>query len=182
MNPIKRHILYPLASLSLLMLAGCSQTAVKTDNLSEAEACERLEGLIADHDNQFKNYKKNFTLHRSSKSWSTVNALPNATHCQIWEWSSNLTNYYCEWKNNGDESQAKATYQRGVDIIRQCLSDEWTAKVTQTTSGGEHTLFSKNGGPTVVSMRYFPEKRSWFENWTSTLLIGDRNNLRAPTQ
>jgi hypothetical protein len=43
-------------------MSACSELTAKPEKLSEAQTCENLKGLIADHPNQFSHYKKIFQL------------------------------------------------------------------------------------------------------------------------
>lgn len=170
------------ACLPLILLSACSSTAPKPETLSDAQACEQIQGLIADHSNQFNQYKKSLSSQRRGKVWAANAVFPGAHNCQIWEWGTGLNNYVCQWKSENGETQAKAAYQDGVNVVQSCLGSEWTEKTSKTQSGGESAFFSKAGGATVVSVRYFKENRSLLDNWNNTVLVGDKSNIKEGVQ
>ncbi|MGY6277267.1 hypothetical protein [Methylomonas sp. MgM2] len=182
MNLMKRHVLYLMSCLVLLVISGCAETPSKAENFSESEACNRIQGLIVDHATQFQHHKKTQMQRRRRETWTAEPALPSADNCQIWEWGDGLTNYYCQWNAEDGESEAKASYEMGRGIIQRCLGDSWKIESNQTTSGGERTVFSRVGSPTVVSIRYFKEQRALFDTWNNTLVVGDKSNLNVPVQ
>ena len=67
-------------------------------------------------------------------------------------------------------------------IIQNCLGEAWTAQTNTTHSGGKHTIYSTPDKPTIVSIRYFKDLRSWSKPWQNTISIGDKNNLKSPLQ
>ena len=168
-------------SIAAILTTSCGGSP-KKDPLPEQEACNQLNGLIADHPQKFEKYKKGFNRVRNLNSWSVIKVFPQAEECRVWEWSSGLTNYICNWKSKDGMEGAKTDYQVAKRIIRSCLSDQWQPKTNTTTSGGEHTRFEKPGSKTVVSIRYFKESRGWVRSWHTVLTIGDRSNLKAKVQ
>ncbi len=165
-----------------LMLSGCSSLAPVKEPISEAEACSQLTGLIADHPNKFANHKKHKRLTRKLTIWSATPPFPTANNCEVWEWSSGLYSFVCDWDGKDGMESAKADYQEAQQIIRSCLSEPWQAESHLTTSGGENTVYSKAGSKTIVSIRYFQETRSIIKNWHTVLYIGDRSNLKTGVQ
>jgi hypothetical protein len=180
-NSLDRLFLASICATSIAMSA-CSEMSAKPEKPSETQTCEDLKGLIADHPNQFRQYRKNLSIHRRLNIWSAKKVFPNADNCQIWEWSTGLYNYVCEWETGNNENQAMSNYQEDVNIIQNCLGDEWTAQTNITQSGGKHTLYSTPDKPTIVSIRYFKDLRSWSKPWQNTIIVGDKNNLNAPLQ
>jgi hypothetical protein len=180
-NSLDRLLLASVCATSIA-ISACSEMSAKPEKQSEAQACEDLKGLIADHPNQFSNYKKNLSTHRRLNIWSAKKVFPNADNCQVWEWSTGLYNYVCEWETGSDQNKAMSNYQQDENIIHNCLGDAWTAQTTTTQSGGKHTVYSTTDKPTVVSIRYFQDLRSWSKPWQNTISIGDKNNLKAPLQ
>ncbi len=170
------------AGILALLAVSCAETSRQQEVLPEQEACNRFKDLIADHANQFQKYKTNFTRLRNLNSWSVVKVFPDAQECKVWEWSSGLNNYICNWKSSEGEAGARTDHQEAVAIIRNCLGSDWRSSTNRTTSGGEHTLFENPATRTAVSMRYFRESRGWVRNWHAVLSIGDRSNLKAKTQ
>jgi hypothetical protein len=168
-------------AIAAILTTSCGGTP-KKEPLTEMEACDRLNGLITDHPDKFKKYKKGFTRIRNLNSWSVIKVFPQAQECKVWEWSSGLNNYICNWKSKDGREEAQTDYQEAKRIISNCLSDEWQSKTNYTTSGGEHTLFEKPGSKTIVSIRYFRESRGWTKDWHTVLTIGDKSNLKAKTQ
>ena len=175
--------------LAALITTSCSQFASKPEPLTEAEACDRVKLLIADHPNKFNKHKKNkrvsstlYSVGPGMTTWTATQPFPSARNCQIWEWGSGLTNYICDWRSDDGKQGAEAGYLEGKQILESCLGNEWTAKTNQTTSGGMHTYFSLPGSKTFVSIRYFKEQRSIREKWHTVLYIGDKSNLPAQTQ
>ena len=75
-----------------------------------------------------------------------------------------------------------SNYQEDANIIQNCLGDAWTAQTNTTQSGGKHTIYSTPDTPTIVSIRYFKDLRSWSKSWQNTIIIGDKNNLTSPLQ
>lgn len=180
-NSLDRLLLVSVCVTSITMSA-CSEIAAKPETLSEAQACENLKGLIADHPKQFSHYKKNLSIHRNLNLWSAIKVFPNADNCQVWEWSAGLYNYVCEWEAGSNQNQAISNYQEDVNIIQNCLGETWTAQTNTTQSGGKHTIYSTADKPTIVSIRYFQDLRSWTKPWQNTIVIGDKNNLKSPLQ
>lgn len=180
-NILDRILLVSVCATSILMSA-CSEITAKPEKLSEAHTCEDLKGLIADHPKQFSHYKKTLSTHRKLNLWSAKKAFPNADTCQVWEWAAGLYSYVCEWETGSNENQALSNYQEDAKIIQNCLGEEWTAKTNTTKSGGKHTIYSTTDKPTIVSIRYFQDLRSWSKPWQNTVIIGDKNNLESPLQ
>jgi len=180
-NSLDRLLLVSVCATSIAMSA-CSEMSAKPEKLSEAQVCEDLKGLIADHPNKFSHYKKNLSTHRKLNIWSAKKVFPNADNCQVWEWSTGLNNYVCEWGTGSDENQAMNNYQEDANIIQNCLGEAWTAQTNTTQSGGKHTIYSTPDKPTIVSIRYFQDLRSWSKPWQNTISIGDKNNLKSPLQ
>jgi hypothetical protein len=165
-----------------ITLGACSELTAKPENQFEAQTCEDLKGLIADHPNQFAHYKKNLSTHSRYNIWSAKKVFANADNCQVWEWSSGLYNYVCEWETGRNQNKAMDNYQEDVNIAQNCLGEAWTAKTSTTQSGGKHTIYSTADKPTIVSIRYFQDLRSWSKPWQNTIIIGDKNNLKSPLQ
>ncbi|MCX7097029.1 MAG: hypothetical protein NTV43_03875 [Methylococcales bacterium] len=165
-----------------LTLSACSGLGAKPEKLSDAKFCENLNSLIADHPKQFSQYKKKMATHNRLNIWSATKLFPTAKTCQVWEWSTGLYNYVCDWSTGSDEAQAANNYQTGEDAIKSCLGSAWTATTTTTQSGGKHTLYSMPNNPTIVSIRYFKEQGGWSKSWQNTLVIGDKSNLNSPMQ
>jgi hypothetical protein len=180
-NILDRLLLVAVCATSITMSA-CSEIFAKPETLSEAQICENLKGLIADHPNQFSHYKKNLEPQKNLNIWSAKKVFPNAENCQVWEWSTGLFNYVCEWETGNNENQAINNYQEDEKIIQNCLGEAWTAQTNTTKSGGKHTIYSTPDKPTIVSIRYFQDLRSWLKPWQNTIIIGDKNNLKSPLQ
>ncbi len=170
-----------MISSAALLLAACADISENKPTLSEAESCSRLKGLIKSHRDQFKQYKKSLRRVRNLNSWSAEQVFPSAENCNIWEWSSGLHTYICDWQAGHGKESAIADYNEGRRIIENCLGPAWQAD-SQTTRSGERTLYQKAGVKTVISLRYLEEPRSWFERWHTVVAIGDKNNLNAPLQ
>lgn len=173
-----------VVSLWAFISSSCAVLTPEKQELSDSEACVKLNELIADHSNNFKQFRG---ARKSSKragymqNWSAERVFPLARNCQIWEWSSGLTNYICTWQSPG-ELQAKASHDKGADIIGACLDKQWQSNFVNTQSGGGRTLFYQKGGKTIVSIRYFKESRTILENWKTALYVGDESNLEAEVQ
>jgi len=56
-NLLDRLLLVSACAIGITMSA-CSELTAKPEKQSEAQSCEDLKGLIADHPNQFSHYKK----------------------------------------------------------------------------------------------------------------------------
>lgn len=182
MHQVNQSLLAATACLSLILLPACSTTASKSEAMTDAQTCEQIHNLIADYSNQFNQYKKSLSPQRRGNIWTAKEVFPGAHNCQVWEWSTGLNNYVCQWKSKDGEGQARADFQEGVTILKNCLGRDWTEKTSKTQSGGEGALFSKEGGKTVVSVRYFKENRSLFDSWNNTVLVGDRSNIKEDVQ
>jgi hypothetical protein len=169
---------------SILFFPACGVNTVKQEPISETESCNRLQAIIKDHANQFKNYKKTKFTHKTHNSWAADKVLPTAQQCQVWEWSNGLNNYACDWEVEDGENKAIANYDEALRITQTCLGSSWTAQTNSTQSGGKHTVFNHAGLPTVVSIRYFEDTAGWsfLHSWYNTLIIGDKNNLKSPLQ
>ena len=169
-----------LASIS----SACAIFTPTAKPLTGSEVCEKLNEVIADHANDFKQLKgsrKSSGRVRNMQIWSADRVFPLARDCQIWEWGSGLTSYTCSWQESG-EVKAKVNHDKGADLVGQCLDEQWQSSYVDTQSGGGRTLFYQPGNKTVVSVRYFKESRTILENWKTTLYIGDESNLKAEVQ
>ena len=176
-----RKLLLTSVCVTSLTMSACSALSPKPDTLSDENICNKLQELVADHPNQFNKTKKNFTPTRRGNIWSTEKLFPTADTCQVWEWSTGLFNYVCDWKKGNDEDQAVKNYHYGNDVIQSCLGDTWTAHTNTTQSGGERTYYDTPGKDTIVTIRYFKNKRGLTSSWQNSVVIGDKSNLKAPT-
>ena len=170
--------------LFVLSTSACSLFSPTEPEMSDSEACVKLNELIVDHSDNFKQFKRGrLSSSRMNyiQTWNAERVFPLAKNCQVWEWSSGLTNYFCAWDESG-EVQAKSNHDKGVDIVSQCLGKQWQSNFVNTKSGGGSTLFSQEGGKTVISIRYFKESRTILENWKTTLYVGAESNLKAAVQ
>jgi hypothetical protein len=165
-----------LISAFAFLSASCSNLEPKREAMSEEEICTQLHGIIDAHPDEFVGYKKNKRFTRRMTIWDATVLFPEADDCQVWEWSDGLDNYFCEWKAD-DINGAKADFQKAEGILKRCLGPQWTHQTNTTTSGGEHTRFSKEGSKTIVSIRYFKD-----EYWQTALYIGDKSNVNTPLQ
>ena len=180
-NSLDRLLVVSVCATSIA-IGACSEISAKSEKQTEAQSCEHLNSLIADHPNKFSHYRKNLSTHRLLNVWSAVKVFPNAENCQVWEWSTGLFNYVCEWSTGNNQNQAMNNYQDGVNIIQQCLGETWAAQTSITKSGGKSTFFSTPNNPTIVEIRYFQYLRSWSIPWQNTIIICDKNNLKSPLQ
>ena len=173
-----------IVGILALSTGACALFGPAEPEMSDAEACVKLKELIADHSQNFKQFKgaiKNSGYRRNMQIWSAERVFPLAKNCLVWEWSSGLTNYFCSWQES-NELEAKASYIRGTELVNQCLGKQWFTKFTKTKSGGASALFYQAGGKTVISIRYFKESRTIFDHWNTTLYVGDESNLKAEVQ
>ncbi len=173
-----------VASLLVLSNSACSTFSPAKPEMSDAEACVQLKALIADHDQGFKQFKgaiKNTGNVRIMQIWNAKRVFPLAKNCQVWEWSTGLTSYICGWDESG-EDEAKASYDRGAELVNQCLGKQWHSKFVQTKSGGANASFYREGDKTVISVRYFKEQRTILDSWKTTLYVGDESNLKGEVQ
>lgn len=180
-NTLDRLLLVSVCA-TFITLSACSEISAKPEKQSEAQACENLNGLIADHPNQFSHYKKSLSTHSKLNIWSATKVFPSAENCQVWDWSTGLYNYVCEWSTGNNENQALSNYQEGANIIQSCLGETWTAQTNTTKNGGKNTIYSNIDKSTIVSIRYFQDLRSWSKPWNNTVIIGDKNNLKSPLE
>lgn len=164
--------------------SACSLFSPEQPKLSASEACVKINALVADHENNFKQVRgarQNSKRIANMQVWNAERVFPLARNCQIWEWSSGLTNYICAW-NESSELEAKISHDKGADLLGRCLGTQWQSNFVTTQRGGGRTLFYQEGGKTVVSVRYFRESRTILENWKATLYVGDESNLKAKVQ
>jgi len=170
-------------SLAIISSACAIFTPTK-QALTDSEVCEKLDEVIADHGNNFKQLKgsrKSTGRVRNMQIWSADRVFPLARDCQVWEWSSGLLSYTCFWQES-DGVKAKVNHDKGAELVGQCLDKEWQSSYVATQSGGGSTLFFQPGNKTVVSVRYFKESRTILDNWKTTLYVGDDSNLKAEVQ
>ena len=81
-SSLDRILLVSVCATSIAMSA-CSEISAKPEQLSEAQVCEDLKSLIADHPNQFSHYRKNLSTHRKLNIWSAKKVFPNADNYQV---------------------------------------------------------------------------------------------------
>jgi len=164
-----------------LLTTSCAQFNT-LEPLSNQEACNRLQAIITDHSENFSHHRKNKRTLKSLNVWTGTKVFPIADRCEVWEWSTGLYSYICHWKSKDGMEAAKTDYTEGKDIISSCLSEDWQARSKTTQNGGEYTLFSNAQTKTVVEMRYFKTARSIVKHWNTTVIISDKNNLKAKLQ
>ena len=181
-NFLKTKTLFTAVLLAILTTSCSEIERAARKPIPEEEACTRLKGLIADHPHNFKKYKKSLRRVRNLNTWSAEKVFPMADNCQVWEWSTGLTSYICNWQARDGLESAKTDYKDGNRIIQSCLGPAWESQSNTTTSGGERTVYSKPGSKTLVGLRYFKESRSMFGRWHTVVTIGDESNLNAKTQ
>jgi len=166
----------------IIGVTSCSSLSKPIEPLTEAQACLQINNLISDHANKFKEHKKSQKRrNRLMTSWAAQKVFPAAEECEIWEWSTGLYHYICNWKTK-TEQETQQDYQAAMMIVQSCLNNQWQSESTTTKSGGKRTTFEKAGSKTQISLRYFKEPRSLIENWHTTVSIGDKNNLKAKVQ
>jgi len=175
-----RKLIILLTGIISIMMTGCTELA-KKEQLSEAESCVQLTKIIADHPNKFAKHKQKKRVVRHYVSWTTSSPFPTAKSCEIWEWSTGLNSFICNWEQKNGIDSAKKAYQEGNQIIKSCLSDGWQVESNKTSTGGEHSRYTKQDSKTIVSIRYF-KPTGLFDNWKTMIYIGDKNNLNAKTQ
>ncbi len=187
MRHSKKHTRLAILASGIFILSAssaCSIFSPEETTMSDSEACDKLNELIADHSQNFNHFKrslKNSGAIRNMQIWNAEHVFPLAKNCQVWEWSTGLTNYFCSWQES-DNMQAKENHDKGVAIVRQCLDKQWQSDYIDTQSGGGRTLFYQEGGKTFISIRFFRESRTILENWKTTLYVGDESNLNAAVQ
>ncbi|NOQ76473.1 MAG: hypothetical protein GQ475_01505 [Methylococcaceae bacterium] len=171
-------------SLSVLSISACS-LFTPTPELSDAESCVKLNAIIAGHSQYFQQFKKSRISSVgvvNMQIWKAEKVFPRANNCQVWEWSTGLTNYMCTWQEKGGAVEAKASHDDGVEVVRQCLNEQWTSDTLTTKSGGVRTRFTQVNGKTIIAINAFKESRTILENWKTTLYVGDKSNLKAEVQ
>ncbi|MGR8932996.1 MAG: hypothetical protein ACU837_01240 [Gammaproteobacteria bacterium] len=152
----------------------------KPEKLTDAQSCERLQALIADHPNQFSQFRKTRNAYRKRMVvWSADKVYPLADNCQIWEWGAGRYNYVCDWQPS-DGQQAERNFQEGRLIVENCLGNGWNAEIQKNTESSAHIIYSNSASPTIVSLRYFQEQTGWLKSWHDVVVIGDRDNLNTP--
>ena len=180
----KLGLRFCVVSSILLANSACS-LLTPAPELSDTEVCGQLNAIVADHSDNFQRFKKSrVSSHNliNMQIWKAVKAFPNANNCQVWEWSTGLTNYICTWQEKGGEIEAKTSYAKGVKLVRQCLNTQWTSDEMTTKSGGIRTFFSQPNNKTIISVNAFKESRTILDNWKTTLYVGDKSNLKAEVQ
>ena len=179
---LRTKILFSAVFLALLTTSCSEIERAARKPISEEEACTRLKGLIAEHPNNFKKFQKSLRKVRNLNTWSAEKVFPMAENCQVWEWSTGLHSYICNWQARDGLAAAKTDYKDGNRIIQSCLGSTWESQSNTTKSGGERTVYTKPSSKTLVGIRYFKESRSVFGNWHTVVTIGDESNLNAKTQ
>lgn len=185
MIPSKKLGLRFFIAGSLLLANSACSLLTQAPELSDAEVCGQLNAIIADHSHNFQQFKKSQVNSRgmmNMRIWKAAQAFPNANNCQVWEWGTGLTNYICTWQEKGGEIEAKASYNKGVKLVHQCLNTQWTSNEITTKSGGIRTVFSQPNGKTIIAVNAFKESRTILDNWKTTLYVGDKSNLKAEVQ
>ncbi len=173
-----------ILSLSVLSISACSLFAPAPE-LSDAESCVKLNAIIAGHSHDFQQFKKSRVSSTgvvNMQIWKAEKVFPRANNCQVWEWSTGLTNYMCTWQEKGGAVEAKASHDHGVEVVRQCLNEQWESDTQMTKSGGVRTHFTQVNGKTIIAINAFKESRTILENWKTTLYVGDKSNLKAEVQ
>jgi len=167
---------------TFLLMTACSGLTSKKEPLSESEACEHLNELVAAHPNKFAEQKTIKRVNRKMNSWTVPSPFPLAKKCMVLEWSTGLHAFVCKWDSKSGMETAKADYLEGQRMIQSCLGNDWQEETSATKTGGERARFSKSGSETVVSIRYFKGSRGILKNWFTALYIGDRSNLNTAVQ
>ncbi len=163
---------------------ACSSFTTK-QALTETEVCVQLNALVADHSQNFKQFKRQRLSSRytaNAQIWAAEQVFPLAKNCQVWEWSTGLQTYICHWKSKTGEQEARESYDQGIVSVRQCLDQSWARGTVATKSGGERAFFIQEHSNTVIAVRYFKEARTILESWQTTLSVGDASNLKAGVQ
>ena len=180
------YFLKPLFVITIvatfLLMTACSGLSSTKEPLSESEACEHINELIAAHPNKFVEQKKTKRVHRMMSSWTAESPFPLARNCKVLRWSEGLHGFVCKWDAKKGMETAKADYLEGQRIMQSCLGNDWQEETNTTRTGGEHTRFSKSDSKTIVSIRYSRQSRGILRKWFTALYIGDNSNLASAVQ
>ncbi len=188
MIPSKKTGLRFFVAGSMLLASSACSYLTPVPELTDAEACVKLNAIIAGHSQNFQQFKKSRVNSGgmggvvNMQIWRAEKVFPSAKNCQVWEWSAGLTNYICTWQEKGGAVEAKASHDHGVEVVRQCLNEQWASNTVTTQSGGVRTVFSQPNGKTIIAINAFKESLAILENWKSTLYVGDKSNLEAEVQ
>ena len=177
-----KPLLVIATAATFLLMTACSGLTSKQESLSETEACEQLNELVAAHPNKFTEQKTIKRVNRKMNSWTVQSPFPLAKNCQVLEWSKGLHAFVCKWDSKNGMETARADYLEGQRMIQSCLGNDWQEETSVTKTGGKRARFSKSGSETVVSIRYFRQSRGILRNWYTALYIGDRSNLNTAVQ
>ncbi|GEM_PF-449694 len=159
--------------LCILLVAGCAGTPKIEATLSEAETCDKIKNIIDKYPSKYASFRQGTKTNnplQQADIWNAQTFFPG-TECQVWEWASGLANYSCQWRESGEES-ANAIYDKHKPKLGECLGKEWSGTEKETPNGRQ-TIYRKDGGKIVVSIRVFQHRRALLNPWWTSLVIGD---------
>ena len=177
-----KPLLVITTAASFLLMTACSGVFTQKEALSESEACEHINELIAAHPNKFADQKKTKRVHRMMSSWTAESPFPLARDCKVLKWGGGLHGFVCKWDSKKGMETAKADYLEGQRIMQSCLGNDWQEETITTKTGGEHARFSKSDSKTIVSIRYSRQSQGILKKWFTALYIGDNSNLTSAVQ
>jgi hypothetical protein len=152
-----------------MLLASCASTWSRPNpELNQAQACSMLKQVMSQSGQGFRALRGTATTDYDHTRWD-AKPIAAGTDCDILSWGGDRIDYACTW-NKGSEAVAKADYQEGLSLVRNCLGPDWQTSHPPGQSG-EATLFSRTGDPTKVDVRYYKE-RDPSTNWQTSLIIG----------
>lgn len=157
-----------LVSLMPLFLWSCTQVAPKPVAMTDEQACTLLKQVQSQAGNGFKALRGSAVNDYSFTGWDAKPIVPG-TDCDVVQWGPGRTNYACTWAK-GDEPTARADYESGIKLVRDCLGSGWNISNPDGQTG-KATLFSRPGEPGTVEVRYYKEREP-SRNWQTSLTIG----------
>ena len=160
-----------------IALAACSQTAYEAYNAPNEKpkvynACQKINALINEYDNQFERVKGDKIKTRMSNIWKAKHHLIGQD-CQVWAWDKNHATYSCSTAAPSKEV-AFEYFNNAKTKAAQCLGSEWTiAEAKRNKDEGLKAEFSSSNSQAIVATHVVPTKGLFNSEWTVYYYIGN---------
>ena len=161
--------------ISAALGVGCATGYQQLERgITEDNPCKVLRTLAQEHQTDFKSIRTNPSRHPTVTIWHTnYQVFRNA--CEIWGWDQGKYSYVCS-QISPSKDIAMASYNRAVNVIQSCLSDEWEAIETPRKLGnGTRTVFRKPGFNTIGSVHAVQTQGLIKDEWSTYFFVGDYN-------
>jgi hypothetical protein len=167
-----------LASTSLIFLTtACAdkQSRAINDAAATMTDCEKIEALVAAHQNGFEKIRFSRQTTNKMDIWRSRYHLVG-DRCQIWHWGPGNTDYVCSLISP-DEQIARERFDTAKSITRQCLDDNWKLTESNRKIGtGTKAVFARDGNNTVVATHVVETRGLFNTEWATYYFIGDRSD------